>query len=85
MESSDERKPEYDFAAMTGGERGKYADRLRAGGNIVVLEDDIATAFPTDAAVNEALRAVLRAASVVHRDAGAAEPAAATDGASRRG
>ncbi|MFQ5668561.1 MAG: hypothetical protein ACE5I7_19320 [Candidatus Binatia bacterium] len=63
----DELREEYDFASMEGGVRGKYAERLRGGANIVVLEDDVATAFPTDAAVNEALRAVLRAAAVVRR------------------
>jgi hypothetical protein len=33
----------------------------------VVLEDDVAEAFRTDEAVNEALRAVLRAAAQVGR------------------
>ena len=42
--------------------RGKYAARLRAGSNIVRLDPEIASAFPTSEAVNEALSAVLRAA-----------------------
>ncbi len=55
-----ELKSEYDFASMKGGVRGKYAARLhREGSNLVLLEPDIAKAFPSDAAVNEALRAVL--------------------------
>jgi hypothetical protein len=57
-----ELKSEYDFASMKGGVRGKYAARLRReGSNIVRLEPDVAKAFPSDAAVNAALRAVLSA------------------------
>ena len=53
---------EYDFAAMKGGVRGKYVDRYREGTNIVMLEPDIADAFPNDKAVNRALRSILRSA-----------------------
>ncbi len=60
-------RPEYDFASMKGGVRGKYVRRYRAGTNLVLLEPDVAEAFPNDAAVNEALRAVLRATRVVKR------------------
>jgi putative addiction module component (TIGR02574 family) len=42
--------------------RGKYSSRARAGSNIVRLDPEIATAFPTSEAVNEALTAVLKAA-----------------------
>lgn len=42
--------------------RGKYAARLSAGANIVILEPEIAAAFPTSRAVNEALGVVLQAA-----------------------
>jgi hypothetical protein len=42
--------------------RGKHASRLRAGSNIVRLDPEIASAFPTSEAVNEALSAVLKAA-----------------------
>jgi hypothetical protein len=54
-------KREYDFASMPGGVRGKYYRRYRAGVNLALLEPEVARAFPTDAAVNEALRSVLRA------------------------
>ena len=57
--------PEYDFASMKGGVRGKYVKRLRAGSNLVLLEPDVAAAFPSDAAVNQALRAALDVASAV--------------------
>lgn len=66
---NDDMRPEYDFAAMKGGVRGKYVKRYREGTNLVLLERDVAAAFPTDAAVNEALRAVLQFASIVaHSD-----------------
>ena len=59
--------PEYDFSSMKGGVRGKYAARLKKGSNLVLLDPDVASAFPTDAAANEALRAVLKASQVVRR------------------
>ena len=42
--------------------RGKFAARVRAGSNVVRLDPDIASAFPTSEAVNEALSTVLKAA-----------------------
>jgi Ribonuclease toxin, BrnT, of type II toxin-antitoxin system len=42
--------------------RGKYASRMRAGSNVVRLDPEIASAFPTSEAVNEALSTVLKAA-----------------------
>ncbi|HET8772085.1 MAG TPA: hypothetical protein VFM71_13965 [Gemmatimonadaceae bacterium] len=47
----------YDFS---GGVRGKYAQRYAEGTNIVLLEPDVADAFPTADAVNAALRKVLK-------------------------
>src|SRR5262245_27693792 len=66
----DELRPEYDFASMKGGVRGKYAARLRKGSNLVLLEPDIAKAFPSAAAVNEALRGVLTTTRAVRREGG---------------
>ena len=57
--SNNDMLPEYDFASMKGGIRGKYVTRFRAGTNLVLLDPDLAEAFPTDAAVNQALRAIL--------------------------
>jgi hypothetical protein len=62
----DDLRPEYDFAALGPGVRGKYAGRLR-GTTLVALQPEVAAAFPTSEAVNEALRAVLRARSVARR------------------
>ncbi len=63
----DELRQEYNFATMKGGVRGKYADRYRAGTNLALLEPDIAVAFPTDEAVNQALRIILTASAGVYR------------------
>ena len=53
--------------------RGKYYGRLlKEGSNVVVLESDVAKAFPTSAAVNEALRLLLQATAKVKRPRSAA-------------
>lgn len=44
---------EYDFS---GGIRGKYAERYASGTNVVLLDPDVAAAFPNERSVNEALR-----------------------------
>jgi hypothetical protein len=49
-------RDQYDFS---GGVRGKYAKQYAEGTNLVLLEPDIADAFPTARAVNAALRKVL--------------------------
>jgi hypothetical protein len=64
---TDDLRAEYDFASMSGGVRGKYASAYRDGTNVVVLADDVATAFPTDDAVNEALRKVIELVDSVPR------------------
>jgi hypothetical protein len=66
----DDLQPEYDFAKMKGGVRGKYVQRYRQGTNLVALERDVAKAFPTDQSVNETLRAVMKAAARLSRKAG---------------
>jgi hypothetical protein len=61
-ELKDELRSEYDFSNMKGGVRGKYIERYQAGTNIVLLEPDVAQAFPTSEAVNEALRLLMQIA-----------------------
>ena len=46
----DDMRPEYDFASMKCGVRGKYARRARAWTNIVLVEPEVADAFPTEEA-----------------------------------
>jgi len=48
-------RAEYDFSK---GMRGKHAEQYAAGTNVVVIEPDVAAAFPTAEDVNETLRAV---------------------------
>jgi hypothetical protein len=58
-------RADYDFSK---GVRGKYYKRLlKEGTNVVVLEPDIAKAFPTSDAVNDALRVVLKAGESARR------------------
>jgi hypothetical protein len=55
-------RPEYrreDFGPMV---RGKYAARLKESSNVVVLDPEIAEAFPNAKAVNDALRGLLELA-----------------------
>jgi hypothetical protein len=53
-------RAEYDFD-YSKAVRGKYYKRLlKEGSNVVVLDRDIAKAFPNSAAVNKALRSVLK-------------------------
>ena len=66
----DDMRPEYDFASMKGGVRGKYAKRFREGTNIVLLDPAVVEAFPTEDAVNEALRGVLNTTRAVRRGGG---------------
>jgi hypothetical protein len=56
----DTMRPEYDFS---GGVRGKYAGRFRQGTNLILLDPDVAAAFKNSAAVNRALRRLLRSPS----------------------
>jgi hypothetical protein len=48
---------EYDFSQ---GVQDKYSHRFREGTNLVLLDPDIAAAFPSDEAVNTALRLVMQ-------------------------
>ncbi len=65
-EMEDELLAEYDFSQMKGGVKGKYVERYRAGTNLVLLDPDIARAFPNDAAVNDALRMLIQIAQRQH-------------------
>jgi len=53
-------RAEYDFD-YSKAVRGKYFKRLlKEGSNVVVLDRDVAKAFPDSASVNSALRGVLK-------------------------
>jgi hypothetical protein len=55
-----EMRAEYDFSS---GVRGKYVDRYRHGTNVVVLDPELAEAFPNSKSVNDALRALVAIAA----------------------
>lgn len=58
---TDELRPEYDMKTLLkDGARGKYANRYKAGTNLVLLEPDVAKAFPNEKAVNDALKLVMK-------------------------
>jgi hypothetical protein len=60
-ELNDELRSEYDMKSLLkGGVRGKYAAHYRAGTNLVLLEPEVAKAFPNEKAVNEALKLVMK-------------------------
>lgn len=60
-EKKDELRPEYDMKSLLkDGVRGKYAERYAAGTNLVLLEPEVAKAFPNEKAVNEALKLVMK-------------------------
>ena len=56
---ADELRAEYDFS---GGVRGKHHLAYKAGTNVVVLDPDVAKAFPDASSVNRALRLLLELA-----------------------
>lgn len=66
---ADEILPEYDFR---GGVRGKYSAQYAEGTNVVLLDSDVAAAFPDASAVNTALRAL---AEIARRQAHGRVPA----------
>lgn len=59
-----ELRKEYDLSKMTIVAKGRFAANRRAGKNLVLLAPDVVQAFPTDEAVNEALRLVMQLARV---------------------
>jgi hypothetical protein len=59
-----ELKEEYDLLKMTIIPKGRFDPKHRIGNNVIVLEPDVAKAFPNDEAVNEALRLLLKASKL---------------------
>jgi len=52
-------RPEYKREDLGVGVRGKYYEEYRKGTNLVLLSPDVAKVFPTEEAVNEALRSLI--------------------------
>ena len=58
----DELRREYRREDLGKGVRGKHLRAYRRGSNLVLLKPDIAAAFPSEKAVNDALRSLLNIA-----------------------
>jgi hypothetical protein len=58
-ELNDWSRPEYKRSDLGKLVRGKYAKRLVKGKSMVILDSDVAEAFPNDKAVNDALRGLI--------------------------
>ena len=52
-------RQDYTTRELRDGVRGKYFEAYRAGTNVVLLDPDVAAAFPDAASVNEALRGLI--------------------------
>jgi hypothetical protein len=59
---ADELRPEYKRKDLGQGIRGKYFEAYQKGTNLVLLSPDVAKVFPTEQAVNEALRSLINIA-----------------------
>jgi hypothetical protein len=78
-------RPECDLASMKGGVRGKYYQEYRKGTNVILLDPDVAEAFPTETAVNEALRGILSTAQATRRTAGLSDRVLRTSAKGQKG
>ena len=59
----DELRPEYKLSDFPKGlVRGKYAESYPEGVTVALLSPDVAKVFPTDEAVNDALRSLIEVA-----------------------
>ncbi len=61
-EASDWMRPEYKRSDLGAIVRGKFARRMAAESNVVVIDPAVSMAFPNEAAVNAALRGLLELA-----------------------
>ncbi len=62
MAKKDEMRAEYVREDLGQGVRGKYYEQYQEGTNLILLDPDVAVAFPTSQAVNEALRSLIEVA-----------------------
>jgi hypothetical protein len=60
MAEKDELRDEYSPDDLGEGEKGKYLKDYTQSTNVVVLEPDVARAFPNSRSVNQALRRYLQ-------------------------
>ncbi len=58
----DDMKAEYKREDLGSGVRGKYSEAYKESHNIVLLQPEVAKAFPTEEAVNNALKSLIKVA-----------------------
>ena len=63
-----ELRDEYNLSKMTIVPKGRYASDRRVRKNVVLLAEDVVEVFPTDEAVNEALRLVMQMMEIPSKD-----------------
>ncbi|MDL1959097.1 MAG: hypothetical protein LWX01_09395 [Deltaproteobacteria bacterium] len=62
VKKKDEIRSEYKREDLGVGVRGKYYEAYQESHNVVLLKPEVAKAFPTEEAVNEALMSLIRVA-----------------------
>lgn len=62
VKDQDEMRAEYKREDLGVGVRGKYYEAYNEGHNLVLLRPEVAKAFPSEEAVNEALLSLIRIA-----------------------
>ncbi|MBN1147815.1 MAG: hypothetical protein JXA78_11210 [Anaerolineales bacterium] len=62
-----ELRNEYEFSKTSIMPKGRFDPKRRIGNNVIVLDPDLAKAFPNDEAVNEALRLLLKASQLTQQ------------------
>ncbi len=63
--TSDDLRSQYKRSDFKKLERGKYYERVKASSNVVVLDPEVAAAFPNSTAVNKALHTLVDLAESV--------------------
>jgi len=59
VKESDELRPQYRRKDLGKGVRGMYFESYQKGSNLVLLNPDVSKVFPTEAAVNKALKSLI--------------------------
>lgn len=62
VKKEDEMRSEYKIKDLGVGVRGKYYEAYKESHNVVLLKPEVAKAFPTEEAVNEALMSLIKVA-----------------------
>lgn len=62
VKKEDEIRSEYKREDLGAGMRGKYYEAYKESHNVVLLQPEVAKAFPTEEAVNKALMSLIKVA-----------------------